>query len=366
MRLNKRILALLLAAVMLLGLAACGTTPAQLDTTAPVTDVPTDAVPDTDETDAEAQAGWQAVTLTDQTGREVTIETQPEKIVSGYYITTSLLIALGCTDQVVGIEAKAASRNIYALAAPTMLDLPNVGSAKDFNLEACIAMEPDLVILPKKLSEPAETLSSMGIPVLLVNPESGEQLREAISLIGQAVGKTDRAQALLDFYDAQEAALADTLVGQDAPTVYLASSSDVLSTATAKMYQNQLISAAGGTNVGAELEDTYWATVSYEQLLAWNPDYIVLVPEASYTVEDVCADPQLAGLSAVQNGRVLQMPTSFEPWDSPVPSSILGTLWLGCALHPDVCDAAAMQKTVQDFYQEFYGFTADTEDLVIS
>lgn len=102
-----------------------------------------------------------------------TIETQPEKIVSGYYITTSLLIALGCTDQVVGIEAKADSRNIYALAAPTMLDLPNVGSAKDFNLEACIALEPDLVILPKKLSEPAETLSSMGIPVLLVYPESG-------------------------------------------------------------------------------------------------------------------------------------------------------------------------------------------------
>ena len=84
----------------------------------------------------------------------------------------------------VGIEAKADSRNIYALAAPTMLDLPNVGSAKDFNLEACIALEPDLVILPKKLSEPAETLSSMGIPVLLVDPESGEQLREAISLIG--------------------------------------------------------------------------------------------------------------------------------------------------------------------------------------
>ena len=132
------------------------------------------------------------------------------------------------------------------------------------------------------------------------------------------------------------------------------------------MYQNQLISDAGGTNVGAELEDTYWATISYEQLLAWDPDYIVLVPEASYTVEDVCADPQLAGLSAVQNGRVLQMPTSFEPWDSPVPSSILGTLWLSCALHPDVCDAAAMQKTVQDFYQEFYGFAADTEDLVIS
>ena len=63
MQLDKRILALLLAAVMLLGLAACGTTPAQSDTTTPVTDAPTDAVPDTDETDAEPQDGWQACLL---------------------------------------------------------------------------------------------------------------------------------------------------------------------------------------------------------------------------------------------------------------------------------------------------------------
>ena len=58
------------------------------------------------------------VTVTDAAGREVTIEQAPQRLVSGYYITTSMLIALGLEDRLVGIEAKADSRPIYALAAP--------------------------------------------------------------------------------------------------------------------------------------------------------------------------------------------------------------------------------------------------------
>ena len=79
------------------------------------------------------------VTVTDQAGRDVTIEAQPTRLVSGYYISTSALIALGLQDSLVGIEAKAASRPIYQLSAPQLLELPSVGSAKEFDLEGCAA-----------------------------------------------------------------------------------------------------------------------------------------------------------------------------------------------------------------------------------
>lgn len=82
------------------------------------------------------------VTVTDQAGRDVTIEAQPTRLVSGYYISTSALIALGLQDSLVGIEAKAASRPIYQLSAPQLLELPSVGSAKEFDLEGCAALEP--------------------------------------------------------------------------------------------------------------------------------------------------------------------------------------------------------------------------------
>ncbi|MFQ9704020.1 MAG: hypothetical protein ACLR0U_21650 [Enterocloster clostridioformis] len=51
-----------------------------------------------------------------------------------------------------------------------------MGTAKEFNLEGCISLEPDLVVLPKRLSEQAETLSGMGIAVLVVNPEDTDLL----------------------------------------------------------------------------------------------------------------------------------------------------------------------------------------------
>lgn len=314
--------------------------------------------------EGEASSSWQAVTLTDQAGRAVTIEKEPQRIVSGYYITTSLLIALDKQDSLVGIEAKADTRNIYSLAAPALLELPNVGSAKDFHLESCIALEPDLVILPLKLADAADALAQLNIPVLLVNPESSQLLEEAITLIAQATGAQERGQALLDYYADKHDELDKLLEGaQEEPTVYLAGNSDMLSTATASMYQDTLITEAGGQNVAAQIQDNYWATVSYEQLIAWDPDYIVIVPEAVYTAEDVVNTPQLSSLSAVREGRVYAMPSAFEAWDSPVPSGILGTLWMTSLLHPDLYAFSAMQDAAADFYQTFYGFTPDKASL---
>ena len=76
-----------------------------------------------------AQAAGYPVTLTDQAGREVTIEAKPERLVSGYYISSSVLIALELDEKLVGIEAKANKRLIYKLSAPALIDLPSVGTA---------------------------------------------------------------------------------------------------------------------------------------------------------------------------------------------------------------------------------------------
>ena len=62
---------------------------------------------------------------------------------SGYYISTSLLLALGLKDKVTGIEAKADKRSIYKLAAPEFLELPNVGTAKEFDLEPSASLLPE-------------------------------------------------------------------------------------------------------------------------------------------------------------------------------------------------------------------------------
>ena len=297
------------------------------------------------------------LTLTDHAGREVVIEDEPQKLVSGYYISTSLLIALDLDDRLVGVEAKADKRAIYRLAAPELIGLPSVGTAKEFDLEGCLALEPDLVILPLKLKNSAETLEQMGVDVLLVNPENRELLREAIDMIAAATGTRQEAAALLDFAARQEAMLAQKLEGAEKPKVYLAGNSAMLSTAGDAMYQSDMIRLAGGVNAAAEITDPYWVEISYEQLLAWDPDYIILASDASYTVEDVLNDVNLSGLKAVANGQVYQLPSKAEAWDSPVPSGILGSVWLAEVLHPELFTEAEPSAVIDEYYETFYQFT---------
>lgn len=346
----KRIAALLLCVSLLLSSAGCARTSPQ---SSAAQSQPDQSGPVEEQTFPDRYP----MTLTDQGGRTVTLQKEPERIVSGYYITTSLLIALGQADKLAGIEAKADTRNIYRLSAPELLDLPSVGSAKAFDLEGCAALEPDLVILPLRLEEAAAALTELGIPVLLVNPENEALLEETISLLFQATGSREQGQALLNFIGNQRNDLLERLSGAPQPLVYLGGNSSFLSTAGGQMYQSSMIRNAWGENAAQDIQDTYWVEVSYEQLLAWDPDYIVLASDAEYSCEDVLSDPNLAGCTAVVNGNVVQLPDKAESWDSPVPSGILGSVWLAGVLHPDLLSQGDCDQIIEEYYETFYGFS---------
>ena len=130
----------------------------------------------------------------------------------------------------------------------------------------------------------------------------------------------------------------------------------MLSTAGSAMYQSDMIRLAGGNNVAAEIMDTYWVEVSYEQLLAWDPEYIILASDADYSVDDVLADENLAACTAIANGNVYQMPDKAEAWDSPGPSGILGAVWLSGVLHPDLCTETECNALINEYYETFYDF----------
>ena len=65
----------------------------------------------------------------------------------------------------------------------------------------------------------------------------------------------------------------------------------------------------------ASVEDTYWAEVSYEQVLDWDPDYIILASDADYDVDSVLNDAALADCTAVREGHVYQLPHAIEAVD---------------------------------------------------
>ena len=297
------------------------------------------------------------VTVTDQAGREVTIEKEPETLVSSYYISTSLLMALDIDEKLVGVENKAGTRPIYSLSNPGILELPAIGTAKEPDLEGIAALAPDLAIIPMKSKDYAENLEALGITTIVVNPESQELLMEMIGIVSAATGTTAEAEKLTAFIAEKEAYLTGILAEAEKPEVYLASNSGLLRTAGSGMYQSDMISLAGGTNVAAEIEDTYWAEIDYEQLLVWDPEYIILASNAEYTVDDVVNDPNLAGCRAVAEKNIYQIPSDAEAWDSPIPSGILGSLWLANILHPELLTDTDCADIMNEYYETFYDFT---------
>ena len=314
------------------------------------------------------------LTVKDQLGNEVTLEHAAERIVSGYYISSSTCIALGLKDKLVATEEKTDKRPIYKLAAPELIGtIGNVGSAKAFDLEACIAAEPDLVILPKKAKDYAATLAEMGIPAIVVNPESHEQLVGMVNLIAQLTGAEEQAAALIARYDEVLAKIAELTanIADDAkPVVYMCGTSSYLTTAPKDMYQASIVTSAGGKNAGDSLEGDSWTDISYEQLIAMNPDVIIIPTnnmangQPDFTADEVMSDEQLKEVAAVKNGAVYNMPTGFEAWDSPVPSGVLGMLWMTAKLHPEVYTMEEFAADAADFYKTFYGFDMDTSSLL--
>lgn len=324
---------------------------------------PVNERPTTEEHAATEEASF-PVTITDMAGRNVTIETKPERIVSGYYISSSALIAMDADDKLVGIETKSNARPIYKAAAPEIMDLADVGSAKAFALETCLATNPDLVIFPIKQKANADVIQDMGIPTIVVNPESHEEILYMFEILGKATGNEEKAGRLISYYRSLlEDIEALTNDVENRPVVYMGGTSSYLTTAPKDMYQASLIESAGGRNAGDTIEGSSWKEISYEQLISMNPDFIVIptnnfaTGNPGYTRDDILSDGNLSEITAVKEGRVYQMPIGLEAWDSPVPSGILGVLWMTATIHPELFSMDDFRATATAFYEEFYGFT---------
>ncbi len=362
----KKLSALLLALALSVSTTACGNSTASTTTAAETTaEVTTKAASESAAETSAAAADLTVeypVTITDHLGREVTIEKQPESFVSGYYISTSLMIALGLNDQLVGVEAKADKRNIYKLSAPELTELPSVGTAKEFDLEGCAALKPDLVIVPTKLKDSIPAMEELGLTVIAVNPEDQTKLFETIDMISTAANVAEKGQELEYWISDALESLKKSLDGAETPSVYLAGNSALLQTAGPEMYQSTLIENAGGVNAASDITDTYWADTSYEQILSWNPDYIVLAADADYDVDSVLNDSALADCTAVKEGHVAQIPSDIEALDSPVPASFLGSYYVASVLHPDVVTEDDFKTAEKNFYETFYDFTPESAD----
>ena len=126
-------------------------------------------------------------------------------------------------------------------------------------------------------------------------------------------------------------------------------------------YQTAMIAAAGGESVSADLTG-FWNDVNLEQVALWNPDVIFVPTYGGATVEAITESGEWAILDAVQSGHVYQLPMFISPWDTPLPDSILGIIWMAETLYPDQVDLNCEYQAAY-FYNMFYDYDISAEEV---
>ena len=130
------------------------------------------------------------VTLSDDTGRAVTLEAEPERIVSLAPSNTEIVCALDACDLIVGVTD-------FDDYPPEVADVDNVVTMAQVDVEAVVAAEPDLVIAAGNELTPTaviEQLTDLGLTVMTLYPESLDEIYADIELVGRALDRDEAAR----------------------------------------------------------------------------------------------------------------------------------------------------------------------------
>ena len=276
----------------------------------------------------------ESIGLIDGLGRTVALPAPARHIVSLAPSNTESLFAIGAGDQVVG-------RDEFSNYPAQVSQLPSIGGGfGDYNYEAIVALQPDLVLAAEiNTPEQVQALEKLGLVIFfLPNPTSLDEMYANLITLAHLTGREAEAAILVENLQSRAVAVVKKLsAATDRPTIfYELDSTDPNApwTAGPGTFIDTLITLAGGENIAAHLEDQY-PQISLEELLVKNPE-IILLGDAAYgvTPESVLTRPGWASLDAVQNQHVY--PFDDDLVIRPGPRLVDGLEALARLFHPDL------------------------------
>ncbi len=366
MKKHRQLLALFICLVMSVSLLT-GYSETKAATEEPTQSAEQDATQETAETRE----------ITDMAGRKVTVPTA-ENIESVFSTgpVAAIFLYMVAPDKLLGwnYELNDVEKSIIL---DKYQDLPNFGMGDAVNYEAVIAANPTIAINSGKINDAmvsdCDALSeSLGIPVVAVDNELNNSV-EAFRFMGELLGVEDHAEELAQY---AEQVFTDINALSDIPeekkvSVYFGNGEDSLETAPRGSQHAQILDAINAVNVAdLELGDGSRVQISAEQLLAWDPDVIVVNGEpkadksGSSAAEDILSNPDYASLKAVQDQKVYGTPNAPFSWvDRPAgPNRLIGMRWFSALIYPEYikCD---INEEIHKFFDLFYHVDLSDEQL---
>jgi len=250
---------------------------------------------------AQAQTSAPAIQVTDDRGRTVTLPRPPQRIVSLLPSLTETVCALDQCHRLVGVDR-------YSNWPEAITRLPQVGGGLDPNIEAIVALRPDVVLMATS-SRASARLESLGVAVVALEPKTHAGVQRVMGKIGQVLAVPDAQRVWRRIDAAVEAAAQSVPPAARGARVYFEVNRGPYGAGTSS-FIGETLTRLGARNILPA------ALGPFPKL---NPEYVVravpdLIMVGARSVEGLAERPGWGSLRALREQRLCV----FSPEESDV------------------------------------------------
>lgn len=361
----KKLVSLILAAILCLSVAACG------QTNSDVTN------PDNPDSSKQVETSTDRRKIIDLAGNEVEIPAVADikrVVIIAPPVMSFVVETIPDTEMIVGFNSLAfinANTQVVEKVFPNWKTVNSsfVDASFTVNKEALLNLEPDIIFYYGNMQK--QGLGEVAVPSIDFRMASNDPqavciawdklLREIFEL--PASGGQQAA------WDRTNAALSSILSKREEEKTALCVFSNIAGAVTVcgtdafDTYAQSFFEMAGVKNAAVGIEGT--AEVSMEQIYEWDPDMIIVFQDApAKEIIDNSIDGQnWSILSAWKNGAVYDVPRTTFSWIVPSADAALTPLWLISKAYPELFGEQEMRAEIAEYYQNNYGITLSENDI---
>ena len=304
------------------------------------------------------------ITLVDRNDRTVTLPAPAKRVVSLMKETTTVMLTMGMADRLVGVDRQSAEDLINRTVWFDAHDVPAVGETKEPNIELIVSLQPDLILTWGGYgTELANSIQERtGVPVMCLHTLTKfDGMRSNYRLTAEALGAPEAADAPLGYMDeviGRITAVTKAIPQAERPRVHLLFWSFWNGVSRIPIYYDP-VEAAGGINIAAGQTANvygYSVKVPVEQVVVWNPDFILIhgAPKTSRVkVEQILQDPRMADVNAVVKKQVYYTLGMQSGWH--MPRNLTEMLYMAKLFHADKFKDLDPVAEGNAIYERLYG-----------
>ena len=307
------------------------------------------------------------ITVTDMAGRIVTLPAEIDSIATfgaiGVLNTFVELMGCGdkiCNDMTVNFTKSDKWKMQYEFA-PQIKGAPVLQSAdNEIIMEEVLKLKPDLcLVMTKEFIEPLE---KNGLNVIYLEWKQTDDVKTAVTLMGEILGKQDIASDYIDYFNKMVTKAKDLTANLKTKDKKHVLYGNITKLSQPHVIAEWWISTAGGISVtdngrsgGGSLDYTI------EDMLVWNPEVMIVTHKSM--IDEIKQDQRYKDITAVKNDEIYYIPTVAHVWGNRTVEQPLSVIWTLYKLYPELITYEDLSKEIEYFYNNFFDYNLTKEQI---